>query len=57
MNLARERMSLAVSLGAGPVEAIRRTSTHLFKPYHNRDKQREKRGRFQAVGEDGGPSI
>jgi hypothetical protein len=57
MNLARERMSLAVSLGAGPVEAIRRTSTHLFKPHHDRDKQREKRERFQAVGEDGWPSI
>jgi hypothetical protein len=57
MSLARQRMSLAASLGAGPGEAIRRTSTHLFKPHHDMDKQREKRGRFQAVGEGGWPSI
>lgn len=27
----------------------------LCAPHHNRDKQREERGRFQAVGEDGWP--
>jgi 5-methylcytosine-specific restriction protein A len=27
----------------------------LCKPHHDRDKQREERGRFQAVGEDGWP--
>jgi 5-methylcytosine-specific restriction endonuclease McrA len=27
----------------------------LCAPRHNRDKQREERGRFQAVGEDGWP--
>jgi hypothetical protein len=29
MSLARERMSLAASFGADPVEAIRRTSAHI----------------------------
>jgi 5-methylcytosine-specific restriction protein A len=27
----------------------------LCKPHHDRDKQREERGRFQAIGEDGWP--
>jgi len=27
----------------------------LCETHHNRDKQREERGRFQAVGEDGWP--
>ncbi len=27
----------------------------LCKPHHDRDKQREERGRFQTVGEDGWP--
>jgi hypothetical protein len=56
MSLARERMSLAASLDAGPVEAIRSTSAHIFKPHHDWDKQREERGRFQAVGDDGWPT-
>ena len=29
----------------------------LCKPHHDRDKQREERGRFQAVGADGWPET
>jgi 5-methylcytosine-specific restriction endonuclease McrA len=27
----------------------------LCKPHHDQDKQREERGRFQSIGEDGWP--